>query len=92
MFLAKIRGNVVSSIKNENLNGHKLLVVREINTNGEFTGHDDMIALDLIDSGIGDTVLVAKEGAAVKQIIGHQKAPVNTIIIAVVDDLDLVCN
>lgn len=92
MFLAKIRGNVVSSIKDENLNGHKLLVVREIDSNGEFIKQDDMIALDLIDAGIGDTVLIAKEGAAVKQIIGHKNAPVNTIIIAIVDDLDLDSN
>jgi len=88
MFLAKIRGNVVSTIKNQHLQGHKLLVVRKIDLSGNFIEQDDMIALDLIDAGIGDTVLVAKEGAAVKQILGHSDAPVNTIIIAIVDDMD----
>ena len=89
MFLAKIRGNVVSTVKDQNLSGHKLLVVRKISLNGDFTEQDDTIALDLIDAGIGDTVLVVKEGSAVKQILGHDKAPVNTIIVAIVDDLDI---
>ncbi|MGE5456743.1 MAG: EutN/CcmL family microcompartment protein [Methanococcaceae archaeon] len=47
------------------------------------------MAVDLIDSGIGDTVLVTQEGDAVQQILGHQKAPINSIIVAIVDDIDI---
>ena len=47
------------------------------------------IALDHIDSGIGDIVLVAKEGAAVQQILGHKNAPVNLMIVAIVDDIEI---
>ena len=47
------------------------------------------LRLDLIDSGIGDRVLVVKEGDAVQQILGHKNAPVNTMIIAIVDDIDI---
>ena len=90
MFLAKIKGNVVSTQKNEHLKGHKLLIVKKIDLNGDFIGKSEHIALDLIDAGIGDTVLVAKEGDAVQQILGHKNAPVNTIVIAIVDDLDVV--
>ncbi|MCF8261341.1 MAG: EutN/CcmL family microcompartment protein [Melioribacteraceae bacterium] len=89
MFLAKVKGNVVSTQKNSHLTGHKLLLVRAVDTSGEFISKKDQIALDMIDSGIGDTVLVAKEGDAVQQILGHKKAPVNTVIIANVDDIDL---
>ena len=46
----------------------------------------EVITLDLIDAGIGDTVLVVQEGAAVAQILGHRKAPVHTIIVAIVDE------
>ncbi len=90
MFLAKIKGNIVSTQKNEHLKGHKLLLVRPVDFEGNFIGENDFIALDLIDAGIGDTVLVAKEGAAVQQILGHRKAPVNTIIVAIVDDFEIV--
>ena len=89
MFLAKINGNVVSTQKNESLKSQKLLLVRKIDLEGNFIGIKDEIALDLIDSGIGDTVLVVKEGAAVQQILGHSKAPVNTMIVAIVDGIDL---
>lgn len=89
MFLAKVSGNVVATQKNEYIKGHKLLLVKSIDLAGEYLDNKDQIALDLIDAGIGDTVLVVKEGAAVKQILGHNNAPVNIMIVAVVDNLDI---
>jgi microcompartment protein CcmK/EutM len=85
LLLAKVKGNIVSTQKNSNLKGHKLLLIHQIDLNGNYIGKKDIIALDLIDSGIGDTVLVVQEGAAVVQILGHRKAPVHTMIVAVVD-------
>lgn len=89
MFLAKVKGNVTSTQKNNYLVGHKLLLVQKIDLDGNYIGNKDVIAIDLIDSGIGDTVLVTQEGDAVQQILGHKNAPVNTIIVAVVDDIDV---
>ncbi|MGE5431045.1 MAG: EutN/CcmL family microcompartment protein [Syntrophomonadaceae bacterium] len=89
MFLGKVKGNVISTQKNQYLSGQKLLLVQKVDLEGNFIGSKDVIALDLIDSGIGDTVLVAQEGDAVQQILGHNKAPVNTIIVAIVDDVDI---
>ena len=89
MFLGKIKGNLVAIQKNQHLVGHKLQLVKKIDLKGNFIGKKDIIAVDLIDAGIGDTVLVAQEGDAVQQILGHNKAPVNTIIIAVVDDYEV---
>jgi microcompartment protein CcmK/EutM len=89
LLLAKVKGNIVSTQKNSHLNGHKLLLIRQIDLNGNFLGKKDIIALDLVDAGIGDTVLIVQEGAAVKQVLGHANAPVHTIIIAVIDDIDL---
>ncbi|MDP2301275.1 MAG: EutN/CcmL family microcompartment protein [Ignavibacteria bacterium] len=89
MLLAKVKGNVVSTQKNSELKGHKLLIVNEIDLQGNFKNKQDVIAIDLIDSGIGDTVLVTQEGDAVQQILGHKKAPVHSIIVANVDKLDI---
>jgi microcompartment protein CcmK/EutM len=89
MFLAKISGNVVSTQKNAYLKSHKLLLVKKIDLHGNFIDNKDEIALDLIDAGIGDTVLVVKEGDAVQQMLGHKNAPVNTMVVAIVDDLDI---
>ncbi len=65
------------------------MVVHQIDLKGNYIGKKDIIALDLIDAGIGDTVLVVQEGAAVKQILGHREAPVHTMIVAVVDELEV---
>lgn len=89
MFLAKVSGNVVSTQKNEYLKSQKLLLVKKTDLNGNYIDDKDEIALDLIDAGIGDLVLVVKEGDAVQQILGHKNAPVNTMIVAIVDDLDI---
>jgi microcompartment protein CcmK/EutM len=89
LLLAKVKGNVVSTQKNVNLKGHKLLLVHPIDLEGNYLGEKDIIAIDLIGSGIGDTVIVTQEGAAVVQILGHRKAPVHSIIVANVDEINL---
>jgi len=89
MFLAKIKGNIVSTQKNKFLIGHKLLIVHPIDYNGNLVGQKDFIALDQIDAGIGDSVIVVQEGDAVEQILGHTNAPVNTMVIAIIDDIEI---
>ncbi len=89
MTLAKVKGNVVSTQKNSYLKGHKLLIVHPIDLNNNYIGKKDVVALDFVDSGIGDTVLLVQEGKAVQQILGHRKAPVHSVIVAVVDSIDI---
>lgn len=89
MFLGKVIGNVVSTPKNKHLVGHKLLIVHPISVNGKIVGEKDVISLDLVDAGIGDKVIVVQEGDAIQQMLGHANAPVNTMIIAVVDDIEI---
>lgn len=89
MIFAKVKGNIVSTQKNSHLVGHKLLLVQQADLNGNFVGKNDFIAIDLIDSGIGDLVLVTQEGDAVQQVLGHKNAPVHTIIVANVDKIDI---
>lgn len=89
MFLAKVKGNIVSTPKNKFLIGHKLLIVHPVKLDGNLSGNKDVIALDLVDSGIGDLVIVVQEGDAVQQMLGHKNAPVNTMIIAVVDNIEI---
>ncbi len=90
MFLAKVKGNLVATQKNKELVGHKLQLIHPIDLEGNFIGKKDSVALDLVDAGVGDTVLALKEGAAVQQILGHKRAPVNVMIVAVVDGIDIV--
>ena len=89
MLLAKVKGNLVSTQKNSHLVGHKLLLVQAVDTLNNFIGNKDVVAIDMVDAGIGDTVLLVQEGKAVQQILGHKKAPVHSIIVAVVDSIDI---
>lgn len=89
MVLAKVKGNIVATQKDANLQGHKLLITHPIDLNGNYIGKQDIIAIDLISSGPGDTVLLTQEGDAVFQILGHRNAPVHTIIVANVDKISL---
>ena len=89
MTLAKVKGNIVSTQKNPQLKGHKLLIVHPIDLNNNYIGEKDVVALDFVDAGIGDTVLLVQEGKAVQQILGHRKAPVHSVIVAIVDSIDV---
>ncbi len=96
MFLCKVTGTVVSTRKSERFRPAKLLIVHRVDTEGDLVGARDMLALDpKFDAGVGDYVLVAKEGAVVAQLMdgGDEEAPdgtpANVIIIGVVDDWSL---
>jgi len=89
MTLAKVKGNLVSTQKNSSLVGHKLLLVHPIDLNQSYIGKNDVVAIDVVDAGIGDTVLLVQEGKAVQQILGHKNAPVHSVIVAVVDSIDV---
>ena len=88
MILAKVKGNLVSTQKNSYLVGQKLLLVHPIDLNNNYIGINDVVAIDVVDAGIGDTVLLVQEGKAVQQILGHKNAPVHSIVVAVVDSID----
>jgi microcompartment protein CcmK/EutM len=89
LVLAKVKGNIVSTQKNANLKGHKLLIVHPIDLENKYIGKKDVVALDFVDAGIGDTVLLVQEGKAVMQILGHRKAPVHSVIVAIVDSINV---
>lgn len=89
MLLARVKGNIVATQKDKELTGHKLMLIRTVDLEGAYLGENDIVAIDLINSGIGDTVLVTQEGDAVQQILGHRRAPVHTIIVANVDKVSV---
>jgi len=88
LLLAKVKGNLVSTQKNSQLVGHKLLLVHPIDLDNKFIGKKDVVAIDIVDAGIGDTVLLVQEGKAVQQILGHKNAPVHSVVVAVVDSIE----
>ena len=89
MQLCKVTGTIVSTQKNKNLQEYKILVVQPITLEGSFIGRD-ILALDVVDAGIGDKVLVMQEGASAQQILKRTDVPVHSIVVAVVDGVEVV--
>jgi ethanolamine utilization protein EutN len=89
MILAKVTGTLVSTQKNKNLVPHKILITHPVDLNYKLLGNKDMLAIDFVDAGIGDIVLVVQEGDAIQQLLGRKDLPVHTGIIAVVDNIHI---
>ncbi|MFW6238681.1 MAG: EutN/CcmL family microcompartment protein [Bacillota bacterium] len=88
MKLAKVVGNIVSTIKADVHENEKLLVVKICDEKGNIVG-EEKIAIDKADAGKGDYVLLLDDGGASRIIIGQGEVPVDSIIVGVVDDLSL---
>ncbi len=71
MRLARVVGNVVSTIKDEGFAGQKLMIVDYIDEDGNLTGNQ-AICFDVADAGIGDTVLVNVDGGAAGMFLGRK--------------------
>lgn len=85
MVIGKVVGHVVSTRKNENLIGQKLLIVEPNKKLMGNIGPANFIAIDNVGAGIGETVLVAT-GSAARIGCGLECAPVDAAIVGIIDD------
>jgi len=85
MRIAKVIGTTVATIKEPTLEGRKLLILRQTDTDGEAFGKP-YVAVDTLDAGIGDLVLTA-HGSGGRQTELTQNRPVDAVIMAVIDHL-----
>ena len=88
MYIGKVIGSVVATIKISHLDGRKLLLVDQLDLRGQETGYYD-IAVDVAQAGPGDTVLVIDEGNGARQILGLSPGAVRAVIVGVVDEVAL---
>ncbi|MGB3295029.1 MAG: EutN/CcmL family microcompartment protein [Phormidesmis sp.] len=87
MRLAKVRGTVVSTVKDDSLQGAKLLLVQLIDESGDLQD-DYEVAIDLVGSGVSEWVLVSR-GSAARQHRSYDGRPVDAAIVAIVDTVSL---
>jgi len=86
--LARVIGSVVATVKHQALNGRKLLMVQPIDPYGEDQG-EQVIAVDQVQAGIGDKVLLLEEGTSSRQILHYENAPIRCVIVGIVDHVEL---
>ena len=87
MLIAKVIGTTISTIKDDKLTGRKLLILRQTDETGTPSGKP-YVAVDTLDAGIGDLVLTA-HGSGGRQTDLTRNSPVDAVIMAVIDHLEV---
>ena len=93
MFLARVEGSVVSTKKDANMNGRKLLLLRpQLVDDKDPTkfraGQNTVIAVDTLGAGIGELVMFC-QGSSARLAGGLREAPVDAVVIGIVDVVDV---
>lgn len=87
MIIAKVVGTVVTTISHPAYKHRRLLVVQPVSMDEE--GGGDFIALDNSQAGIGDTVLINREGNGARQVLDNKDACVISVIVGIVDSVNI---
>ena len=88
MILGKVCGAIHSTINHKFYDNRKLLVVDKLAMDGKPTGAY-LIAVDQVDAGAGETVLVIDEGNSARSIVKDDMAPLRSIIVGIVDEVNI---
>jgi microcompartment protein CcmK/EutM len=87
MYVGRVCGTVVATIKNELYESRKLLVVDKLDLSGRPTAKYD-IAVDMVQAGVGDLVLVLDEGNSARQVVGREpNGAIRAVIVGIVDEV-----
>jgi ethanolamine utilization protein EutN len=89
MLIARVVGELVATQKHPSHEGLKLLLVQPLNLDGSNRG-DAIVAMDAVDAGVGDQVLVATEGFSAMTSVGRPNSPIDVAVIAFIDAIELV--
>lgn len=85
MKVGKVAGTVVSTINIPLLDEHRLLLCDIEDIDGEPAGYT--ICIDVVDAGMGETVLILDEGNSARQILGIDTGAIRAVVVGVVDEL-----
>lgn len=89
MILARVVGNIVATQKNPRYAGARVMLCQQITPEGAETGMT-LLALDSVDAGEGDVVLIVQEGwGASTAATKEAGAAIDSAIVGVVDRIDL---
>jgi microcompartment protein CcmK/EutM len=89
VILARVLGNIVATQKNPRYDNARVMLCQQITLEGEETA-TTILALDAVDAGVGDTVLIVQEGWSASTVAtGKAGAAIDSAIVGVVDRIDL---
>lgn len=88
MKIGHVTGTVVSTIHLPIITGRRMLLVDILDFAGEATG-DYVIAIDTVDAGAGEKVLILDEGTGARQVLDEPDAPIRAVVVGVVDEVSV---
>ena len=88
MLIARVLGEVVATYKHASHEGMKLLMVQPLNLDGSDRG-DAVVAVDAVEAGPGDRVLLVTEGFSAMTSVGRPQSPIDMAVIGFIDEIDL---
>jgi microcompartment protein CcmK/EutM len=88
VILGRVTGAIVATEKHYKLEGRKLLLVQPLDPEGRARG-EPVLAVDGVDAGEGDHVLVVQEGKSASMVSGRVESPLDAAVVAVVDHVEL---
>ena len=89
MLIARVIGDVVATQKDPSHNARKILLVQPLNLDGSDRG-EAVLALDAVDAGIGERVLLSTEGFSAMTAVGRPNSPIDAAVIGVIDEVSLI--
>ncbi|HVN75656.1 MAG TPA: EutN/CcmL family microcompartment protein [Thermoanaerobaculaceae bacterium] len=87
MIIGRVSGEIHSTINHPFYDSRKLLVVEKTDPAGTPTG-DYLIAVDVVDAGVGERVLVLDEGNGARQVFASDDAPVRSVVVGIIDHIE----
>jgi ethanolamine utilization protein EutN len=88
MLMARVIGELVATQKHSSHEGRKLLLVQPLNLDGSNRG-DAVVALDAVDAGVGDQVLLSTDGYAAASSVGRPQSPIDMAVIGFIDHVEI---
>jgi ethanolamine utilization protein EutN len=89
MLIARVLGNVVATQKNRRYDNARVMLCQQVTAEGDDMANT-IIALDSVDAGVGDLVLIVQEGwGASTAATGEQGAAIDSAIVGVIDRVEL---
>jgi ethanolamine utilization protein EutN len=88
MLIARVVGELVATQKHASHEGCKLLIVQPLNLDGSDRG-DAVVAVDAVDAGAGDRVLLVTEGFSAMTSVGRPQSPIDMAVVGFIDHIDL---
>jgi ethanolamine utilization protein EutN len=88
MLIGRVIGDLVATQKVPSHFGQKILIVQPLNLDGSDRG-TPMVAMDAVDAGIGERVLLATEGFSAMTSVGRPNSPIDSAVIGIIDSVDL---